>query len=59
MRPKVAYTFYAAPYTVEQIAKLDSQLTQATKAAYRLGKGVSRAMAHEDVNAGGLRLADG
>jgi ribonuclease HI len=57
MRPMVAYTFYAAPYTVEQISKLDSQLTQATKAAYRLGKGVSCAMAHEDVDAGGLGCA--
>jgi len=50
----VAYTFHAAPYTPQQIAKLDSLLTQATKVIYGLGRCVSSAMAHEDITKGGL-----
>jgi len=54
LRPMVTYTFYAAPYTISQLANLDSQFTLATKAFYKLGKGVSRAMTHEDISNGGL-----
>lgn len=50
----VAYTFTAVPYTLSHVSKLDSMFTQATKKIYRLGQGVSRAMAHDDVAQGGL-----
>jgi len=54
LRPMVTYTFYAAPFTQKQIAKLDSLLTQASKVIYGLGRCVSSAMAHEDITKGGL-----
>jgi hypothetical protein len=54
IRAKQKYGFYAAPYTRQQLAKLDSLLTCAYKKAYWLPVGASAAMDHEDVNKGGL-----
>jgi len=54
LRPMVTYTFYAAPYTLSQLTSFDSLFTQAIKSFYRLGKGVSRAMTHDNIENGGL-----
>jgi hypothetical protein len=54
IRPKLRYGFYVAPYATPQLKAFDSILTTAYKNTYGLKPWVSTAMAHEDINRGGL-----
>ena len=54
IRTKIRYAFCVAPYTKAQLKALDSLLCRAAKAAYGLPNCTATAVAHEDVNKGGL-----
>jgi hypothetical protein len=54
IRPAVSYAFAAAPYSLSEIKALDSQLTKATKQAYRLSTSLATVVAHQDKKLGGL-----
>jgi exonuclease III/ribonuclease HI len=54
LRPAVSYAFAAAPYSLSELKALDSQLTKATKQAYRLSTSLATVVTHQDKKLGGL-----
>jgi ribonuclease HI len=54
IRTKIRYAFCVAPYSKAQLKALDSLLCRAAKEAYGLLNSTATAVAHEDVNKGGL-----
>jgi ribonuclease HI len=54
IRTKIRYAFCVAPYTKAQLKALDGPLCRAAKEAYGLPCSTATAVAHEDVNKGGL-----
>lgn len=54
IRTKIRYAFCVAPYTKAQLKALDSPLCKAAKEAYGLPNSTATAVAHEDINKGGL-----
>jgi Reverse transcriptase (RNA-dependent DNA polymerase) len=54
IRTKIRYAFCVAPYTTAQLKALDGPLCRAAKEAYGLPSSTATAVAHEDVDKGGL-----